>query len=155
MKKVEVFLKKKFIPSLFLMICIFNANAQKKWDTTERIYKNGVYLQGTYDIESNKFVKIAPVGKNVNVTYDPYYNNYKITWNESDKKKQMNLSPSRETPSNGTIFMDTYVPEGKEKGEYFIIDEIIKSGRLQVIYINEITIEGKKYKLVFFFEDLN
>ena len=67
----------------------------------------------------------------------------------------MNLSPSRETPSNGTIFMDTYVPEGKEKGEYFIIDEIMKSGRLQVIYINEITIEGKKYKLAFFFEDLN
>lgn len=155
MRAIQVFLRGNYILSFILIVFMLNSNAQSKWDTKEKTYSNGVFLQGLVSLEKNELISLIPQGKNVSVTYDPYFNTYKIKWDESDNQAQLILSPGRETASNGTVFTDTYPPDKDKRVEYFIIDEIVKEKRLRLIMANPTDYEGKKYKFVLNFIDLN
>jgi hypothetical protein len=146
-------MKKTF---LLIILCVLNLNAQKKWETKEVKYNNGVCILGVLDMESKKMIKAIPNGKNASILYDPFYNSYLIIWEESDGRKQFDLIAYKETPLNGTIYRTRKngISEDKQD-EYFIINEINKNGKLHVMDVYPIENDGKQYKLMYTFDDFD
>lgn len=151
--KTNLKVLKKHTLFLFLILTFSNVNAQNNWDKKEKTYTNGVLLDGLLDMETKKIVSLNPKGKNVSITYDPFYNTYKINWDEIDGKMKMYLKPKTETPDNGTIFIDANAND--EMGQFFIIDTFNKNKKIQLISAYPLDYNGKKYKMIFVFEDFN
>lgn len=152
MKNIQKHLKTKYF--LFLLIFNFtNVNAQNNWDTKEKTYSNGVLLSGYIDLETNEILYFKPTGKNVIITYDPFYNVYKMSWDELDGKSELYLKPKKETPENGTIFIDTYAND--EVSQFFIINTLDKDKKIKLISAYPKEVNGRKYKLLLAFEGFN
>ena len=153
MKNFLKTLKQNFILLFFLILNFSNLNAQNNWDAKEKTYTNGVLLVGLLDMDEKKIISLNPKGKNVSITYDPFYNTYKINFDDIDGKSEMYFKPKTETPENGTIFIDSY--SNSDKNEFFILDTLNKDKKIQLISAYPIISNGKKFKLIYAFEDFN
>lgn len=135
---------------LILFICIgINATAQKKWETKERNYTQGIVMSGLIDIAQAKLLGLKPIGKEVSINYDPFYDKYTINWAGEDGPARLVLKFSEEN-SGGKMYVDTYSSDTP----YFVHDKIESDNKLTVIGANSGEIEGRKMKLVFIFDDL-
>ena len=153
MKKLLKLLKQNYILLLFLLLNFSNLNAQNNWDTKEETYTNGVFLVGLFDMDENKIISLNPKGKNASITYDPFYNTYKINFDDIDGKTEMYFKPKTETLENGTIFIDTY--SNSDKNQFFISNTLNKDKKILLISAYPIISNGKQFKMIYAFEDFN
>ena len=136
----------------FLFILLFislNSFSQKNWDTKEKTYTGGVALHGLIDVVENKVVVLEPMGKNVTINYDPFFNKYIINWDEENSSAKMELKFSEEN-SGGKMYVDIY----SSNTAYFVHNKIDKNNQLILMSVDSSLVENKKVKLIFIFEDL-
>lgn len=143
MKKIT----KQIVFIIFLFYSI-NSVAQK-WDTKEQKYNGGVALSGIVDISLGKVLGLNPIGKEVSITYDPFYNKYIIDWIEEDGTARMNLK-FKEENSGGKMYVDTY----SSNTAYFIHDHLKDENKLTIMSAEPTMLKDRKVKLILVFDDL-
>jgi len=141
----------KLITLLFLISCVINSQAQKKWDTKEQNYSGGVSLSGIIDLAQSKVLGLKPTGKDVSVKYDPFYNTYTINWMEEDGAARMILK-FKEENSGGQMYIDKYSPNNSA---YFIHNKVESDHKLTLISAEPSILDNRKVKLIIMFDDLN
>ena len=137
---------------LLLFICLgLNVTAQKKWNTVEHNYYDGVVLTGLLDVTEAKLMGAGfqPKGKKVTIKFDPFYDKYTIDWVEEDGAARMVLKFSEEN-SGGKMYIDTY---GRNT-PYFVINKIENDNKLIIMSVDPVLLDGKKVKLVLMFDDI-
>lgn len=146
---------RKVINLTLMLLCILNISAQKKLETKEIKYNNGVYQLEMYDTKTKKLVNSITTGKNVSISYNPSFDDYLVVWEENSERKQLYLIP-KETSSKGTVYMigEEGITED-EQIDYLIKNNINKNGKLLVIFAHPIPYEGKEYTMVQSFEGFN
>jgi hypothetical protein len=135
---------------IVLAICFsLNSIAQKNWETKEQTYSGGVAMSGLIDVVQAKVIGLKPMGKNVVLKYDPFFDKYTIDWLEEDGPAKMVLKFSEQN-SGGKMYVDTY----SSNTAYFIHNYIERDNKLTVLSADPIMIENRKVKLIFVFDDL-
>ena len=149
-------LKSKKIGFLFALLSILSISctSAQNWQTEEKTYRNGVLVLMAVDIELGEIINAEPSGKNVELIIDPFFNTFKIEWDEVDKEVRMILKPYRETSTNGTIYTDTYGPPD-ENLKFFIMNTIEKDGKFILVPINPTNIGDRAFKMIYAFENFH
>lgn len=137
---------------LFLILISTTTIAfSQKWDTKERNYSDGIVAVGLVDLTTYNVSKFAPWGKNVKLSYDPYFKKYYLEYlNDENKIIRMSLI-FKESNQGGEMYIDQYSPK---KEAYFITDEISSERKVTLVSLTSSNIGGKPYKLMFVFDDL-
>lgn len=107
-------------------------------------------MQGLIDVVEAKVIGLKPMGKDVVIKYDPFFDKYTIDWMEEDSAAKMVLKFSEENPG-GKMYLDTYSPK---KTAYFIHNCISRDNKLTIMSANPTIVENRKFKLIFVFDDL-
>lgn len=126
--------------------------AQKTWDTEEKIYTGGIVLTAVTDIETKQVIRIEATGKNVRLEFDPFFGTLEFNWDEVDHTSRMILVPSGKTFNEMIIYYDKYNPN---KDEYFMSNRLKSENKILVWAAIPATYEGKEYKVIHMFEDFD
>ena len=114
MKTVRLNYTLKFALLLSIAFISATAFAQKNWETKEKKYFDGVALSGLLDVDKKEVAVIKPFAKNVNLTYDPFYNKYTINFNEDGSESRMILTVSGKASNGNDLFIDEYAPKNSQ-----------------------------------------
>jgi len=140
----------KYLYLLIVLSIGYNASAQNKWDTEERKYTGGVIVWGLIDDDNSKLIgSLQPLGKDVTVLYDPFFNKYTINWTGEEGKNNMVLKFSEEN-FGGKMYLHV---NGNDN-PYFINDVISKENKLIIMSAKHELINNRKVRVIFLVSDL-
>lgn len=146
--------KSIYFRNLFVIALLFsisNFYAQTKWDTKERVYEGGVLIQGLINADNLEIGILKPIGKNVVIKHDPFYNKYTIDWQEDNGPVRMILSVAYTAGNGNKVFVDSY---NNNEDEYFIQNNIQEKNMLTLITLDVFKIDQVDYKMISIFDDI-
>lgn len=139
----------KFLVFILLICSSLEISAQKNWNTKEIKYTDGVVMIGMVDVEKNEVLDLKPIGKEVSVTYDPFFDKYSISWKNEEGYGEISVK-FYENNSGGKMYKDINLPNIY----YFVHDSIESKNKLTLIPTEVSINNGKRVKYIFVFDDL-
>lgn len=139
----------KFLVFILLICSSLEISAQKNWNTKEIKYTDGVVMIGMIDVEKNEVLGLKPIGKEVSVTYDPFFDKYSISWKNEEGYGEISVK-FYENNSGGKMYKDINSPNIY----YFVHDSIESKNKLTLIPTEVSINNGKRVKYIFLFDDL-